>query len=219
MKYYGVAVGRETGVFALWSDVEPLVKGFKGAKYKSFPTKDMAERYVSSGGTLGEKVLDSEGESFIKNTGETCRIYVHIKDQSEEGKFRVSCVLQGFKETVEINAWSWLEDYPELSEVDMQCYAYVHALKKAYQRGYRELVLVYKNDCFKGWGMSWKPKSEAAKYYKSCVGILKSRSGVTVAFEKYDKNSHYHMEYLVKKNVNLENTSEEFETFGYTGSL
>lgn len=219
MKYYGVAVGKSTGVFTDWSEVEPLVRGFKGAKYKSFPSKDMAEAYVKSGGSDGEKVVESKGQSFIKNTGETCRVFMDIRDMSEEGKFRVSCVIAGFKETLEVNAWSWLEDYPALSELDMQCFAYVHALKKAYYRGYRELVIVYKNDCFKGWGTDWKPKSEIAKFYKSCLGILRSRSGVSIHFEKYDKGSHYHLEYLAKKNSSLENKSEEFEMFGFSGNL
>lgn len=217
MKYYGVAVGKSTGVFSVWSDVEPLVKGVKGAKYKSFPRKEEAEAYVKSGGVSNTEV--KQGDSFIKNTGETCRVFALAKDQSEEGKFKICGVVGGFKETFEVNAWTWIEDYPHLSELDQQCYAYVHTIKRAIERGYKEIVVVYKNDCFMGWGTSWKPKSEAAQYYKNCLSIVKSRKDLTVHFEKYNKNDHYHLEYLSKGNLTKDNKSEDYREFGFTGNL
>ena len=220
MKYYGVAVGSETGVFPSWDLVLPLVKGYKGAKYKAFPTQEEAEAYVRSGG-VDNKVQDAKGHSTIQSTDKTCKIYVGVKKQEEEGKFRVSASLGGFKETVELNSWSWLSDYPaeDLTDLGMKCYGYVHALKEAYKKGYRDFVIVFKEDSFEGWGNSWKAKSEPAKYYKSCLGILKNRDGVSIRFEKLDKGEHYHLEYLVKKNLDLGNKSDEFEVFGWTGSL
>ena len=217
MKYYAVAVGRSTGVFGSWDEAKPLVSGYKGAKYKSFNSKDLAEKYVSSGGA-DNKVANVEGQSYIKNVSSTCRIYANAKDQSEDKKFRVCGAIGGFKGTLLVNSWSWLEDYAELSTLDMQCYGYIHALKVAYKKGYREFVIVFKNDCFMGWGMDWKPKSEAAKYYKNCISILKSRD-VSIHFEKFNKSEHYHLEYMVNKNLGLDNKSEEYEMFGYTGDF
>ncbi len=42
-KYYTVWEGNEEGVFSTWKECEQSVKGYNGAKYKSFPTKEMAE--------------------------------------------------------------------------------------------------------------------------------------------------------------------------------
>lgn len=48
-KYYVVWIGRQTGVYDEWSDVEELVKGYPGAKYKSFKTSAEATRAYREG--------------------------------------------------------------------------------------------------------------------------------------------------------------------------
>lgn len=42
-KYYVIWEGTETGVFSSWTEVLLRTKGFPGAKYKSFPTLEMAK--------------------------------------------------------------------------------------------------------------------------------------------------------------------------------
>ena len=42
MKYYVVWEGREPGVYDSWEDCAEQVEGFPGARYKSFPDKDLA---------------------------------------------------------------------------------------------------------------------------------------------------------------------------------
>jgi ribonuclease HI len=41
-KFYAVAVGRRSGIFTDWPSAEAQVKGFAGAKYQSFPSKEDA---------------------------------------------------------------------------------------------------------------------------------------------------------------------------------
>lgn len=41
--YYVVWEGRKPGIYASWKDCEAQVKGFQGAKYKGFPTRDAAQ--------------------------------------------------------------------------------------------------------------------------------------------------------------------------------
>ncbi len=43
-KYYVVWEGKKRGVFSNWSVCQKQIKGFVGAKYKSFLTKEMAEK-------------------------------------------------------------------------------------------------------------------------------------------------------------------------------
>lgn len=45
-KYYAVRVGRNVGIYTTWADCEAQVKGYSGAQYKSFPTKEEAEDFV-----------------------------------------------------------------------------------------------------------------------------------------------------------------------------
>ena len=43
-KYYVVWHGLKTGIFDSWDSCKEQVEGFQGAKYKSFPTKEQAEK-------------------------------------------------------------------------------------------------------------------------------------------------------------------------------
>ena len=43
-KYYVVWKGRARGIYDSWAECEAQVKGFTGAEYKSFSTREMAER-------------------------------------------------------------------------------------------------------------------------------------------------------------------------------
>ena len=47
-KYYAVAIGRQMGVFDAWRDCEVQVKGFHGAKFKSFDSKSEAGLFVET---------------------------------------------------------------------------------------------------------------------------------------------------------------------------
>ncbi len=44
-KFYTVAVGRTPGIYTDWQSAEKAVKGFAGARYKSFPTRAEAEAW------------------------------------------------------------------------------------------------------------------------------------------------------------------------------
>lgn len=47
-KYYVVWVGRETGIFETWDDCKKRTDGFPKAQYKSFKTKELAEKAFNS---------------------------------------------------------------------------------------------------------------------------------------------------------------------------
>lgn len=48
-KFYVVWVGQQPGIYPTWAEAEKQVKGFPAAKYKSFPSKKLAEEAFSSG--------------------------------------------------------------------------------------------------------------------------------------------------------------------------
>jgi len=47
-KFYAVAAGRECGIFTDWPSAERQVKGFGGAKYKSFSSRTEAEKWLKA---------------------------------------------------------------------------------------------------------------------------------------------------------------------------
>ena len=48
MKYYGVRIGRNPGIYTDWNDCKNSVTGFKGAQFKGFKTLKEADDYVSA---------------------------------------------------------------------------------------------------------------------------------------------------------------------------
>lgn len=55
-KYYAVKVGANPGIYGTWPECEKQVKGFKGAKYKSFSTLDEAKEFIASSDTNGDEI-------------------------------------------------------------------------------------------------------------------------------------------------------------------
>lgn len=45
-KFYGVKVGEKIGVYNTWTECLEQVKGYSGADYKSFKTKEEANEFV-----------------------------------------------------------------------------------------------------------------------------------------------------------------------------
>jgi ribonuclease HI len=76
-KYYAVLKGRKTGIFTSWKDCEEQIKGFSGALYKSFTTKEEAEAalnlseqaFISSLGQKTKKISKPE-TTTISSTDE-----------------------------------------------------------------------------------------------------------------------------------------------------
>ncbi|KAF1332758.1 Ribonuclease, partial [Globisporangium splendens] len=69
--FYAVASGRREGVFTSWTEAEAQVKGFKGAKYKSFPTRHDAEAFLSAYGSVStssrvrKRSIDAEASVLL----------------------------------------------------------------------------------------------------------------------------------------------------------
>ena len=47
-KYYAVRKGLKTGIFTTWDQCNEAVQGYSGAEYKSFSSKEEAEKYINN---------------------------------------------------------------------------------------------------------------------------------------------------------------------------
>ncbi len=59
-KYYVVWKGRKPGIFTSWAECETQVKGFTGARFKSFPTKEEAEAAFIGGKSPSDSNIKSK---------------------------------------------------------------------------------------------------------------------------------------------------------------
>lgn len=48
-KYYAVRRGRTTGIFTTWDECKKNVTGYSGAEYKSFTSREDAQRFINEG--------------------------------------------------------------------------------------------------------------------------------------------------------------------------
>jgi len=74
--YYAVAKGRKVGLFTTWDDCKKQVNGFKGARFKGFHSKDDAEKFISSNGSI-KAIVES------KITGELMPLSNFKSDMSQ----------------------------------------------------------------------------------------------------------------------------------------
>lgn len=61
-KFYAVKKGRQTGIFLTWAQCQEQVKGYPGAIFKSFPTKEEALAYLG-----GQEVKVATSQSATSN--------------------------------------------------------------------------------------------------------------------------------------------------------
>ncbi|KAF5013200.1 hypothetical protein FDECE_779 [Fusarium decemcellulare] len=76
MKFYAVAVGRQTGIFDTWEETKAQVNRHSGALHKSFGSRQEAEDYLSQNMPHDERPadeVDSENESDTRLTEATLR--------------------------------------------------------------------------------------------------------------------------------------------------
>lgn len=90
LKYYAVRVGRKTGVFLSWPECERQTKGYQGAQFKSFSTKQDAENWI----VHGERPVAEESSA-----GNELTVYTdgsHIKGTTKRG-VGIYCLYEGKK--------------------------------------------------------------------------------------------------------------------------
>lgn len=65
MKYYAVKVGNNPGLFDNWAECQESIKGFSGAVYKSFNSKEEAEAFLSDRDIWGEQIAADIEQDYL----------------------------------------------------------------------------------------------------------------------------------------------------------
>ncbi|MBI2640092.1 MAG: ribonuclease H family protein [Candidatus Sungbacteria bacterium] len=89
-KYYAYFVPRtnKNGVTADWKECEKIIKGERGAKFKSFKTKAEAEKWLEQGADYGAKIQKpwlAAGIYFDAGTGRGEGVEVSVTDEKGNG--------------------------------------------------------------------------------------------------------------------------------------
>lgn len=63
-KFYAVGKGRKSGVYETWAECEAQTKGFSGAKFKSFSSKQEAQEYIQQFGSASQRPSKRQKVNF-----------------------------------------------------------------------------------------------------------------------------------------------------------
>jgi ribonuclease HI len=161
-KFYAVATGRTTGIFTDWTTAEKQVKGFAGAKYKSFATRGEAESWLKQPlyatakpkSTTSSKKVNSITEKVVDNA---IVIYTDGGAINNPGPGGYGIVIRLNGENHELSGGFRLT-----TNNRMEMTACIVALKEVAGSG-RPIVLYSDssylvNGISKGWAKSWRAK-------------------------------------------------------------
>lgn len=169
-KYYAVARGRKTGIFRDWPTTEKLVKGYTGARYKSFVDEASAKAFLvaeAKGSQRKAAIKASAGDSPIDLNQATAIFY------TDGGSRNTGNVAGGHVRDTDKAAWAYLIQYQGQQIADsageygatnnrMEIMALRNALQKFLALGLNEAYLIgildsrYVLDAInKGWLAGW----------------------------------------------------------------
>ena len=137
-KYYAVKKGRQTGIFLTWSDCEQQVKGYKGAIFKSFSTKQEAQEY------LDDQPKQINGDGLIA--------YVDGSYNIKTKEYGYGCVLLYGQSVLEqFNGKGNKEDYVSMRNVAGEIKGSEMAIRYAIEHGYKLICIYYDYEGIEKW--------------------------------------------------------------------
>ncbi|HFU7073113.1 TPA: viroplasmin family protein [Bacillus cereus] len=190
-KYYAVKVGVTPGIYDTWGECQEQVKGYGGAEYKSFSTREEAEQFIGtlSSGTNIE-TDDLNIEELIENLDDTTVIaFVDGSYDAPSKYYGYGVVLIGQGNVTETLIGSDNnKDYVETRNVAGEIEGVQHAITNAVGKGYKKIQIFYDYAGIEEWATDgWRANSQVAKDY--VVFIKEMRRCIDIEFYKVKAHS------------------------------
>lgn len=191
-KYYAVRVGKIPGIYNTWSECEKMVKGYKGAIYKSFLTLDEAKSFLgketsylnknesnsASFSASGDKSIDIENNySFVDGSFNSCTgVYGYGGFVFSNGKKHI---LQGSGNDKEMAS---------MRNVAGEILGAMAAIKKSIELGLDCINIYYDYMGIEMWAKGlWKCNKQGTKDYQDF--IKENQSKIKINFIKIKGHS------------------------------
>ena len=176
MKYYAVKKGRNPGIYTSWDSCLKEVKGYSGAIYKSFKTKEEAEIYMAG----EEKEIEVGANSVIAyvdgSYNQKLKVYgsgvVYITDDKE---------LELMK--------SYDDSYHIHRNVAGEVKASELAIEKAIEDKKEQIIIYHDYQGIASWANGdWKTNNDLTKAYKRFIDQAKKK--IKIDFVKVKGHSN-----------------------------
>ena len=179
MKYYAVRKGRNPGIYTSWDSCLKEVKGFSGAIYKSFKSKEDALAFLN------------DEEKQIKVDSDTVIAYVDGSFNLPEKTYGAGVVLikdgneEYFKE-------SYTDSFYTHRNVAGEVKASELAINLAIEKGYEKIIIYHDYQGIKSWADGdWKTNNELTKSYKAFIDEKRKVIGIGFVKVKGHSNDKY----------------------------
>ncbi len=165
-KYYAIAKGKSgiPKIVETWSECQKEVIGCKGAKYKSFASKEEAEKFISiheNGGSFEEV----KGNEEIKDD----LIYIYVDGSFMVHKENYSygfLVVKNDEILYEDNGVGYDKEAIALRNVSGEVEGAMKAIEYAIENGYKDIVLCYDYQGIESWALgTWKRNNRITQNY------------------------------------------------------
>lgn len=178
-KVYAVKKGKTTGIFLTWEECRKNVNGFPGAQYKSFPTLQEAEQYLTQG---TGKVSPAEQEE-----SEGCTAYVDGSFDAAKKGYSYGCILLWQGKKIEMSKAFYGTKDISMRNVAGELEGAMAAMAYCEEHKIPLLHLYYDYQGIESWATGeWKRNRPGTIRYKAYFDSLKN---VQVVFHKVKGHS------------------------------
>ncbi len=161
-KFYAVRKGRTTGIFTTWSQCQQQVTGYPGASFKSFPTREEAQRFLETGTTGGQVNVLQESESKAEAVA-----YVDGSYHTGTGEFSYGAVIFYEGKTFELSKRFSDPELAAMHNVAGEIKGSEAAIAFCLERGIQSLEIHHDYEGIAKWCTGeWKTNKEATKAYR-----------------------------------------------------
>lgn len=184
MKVYAVKKGHQTGIFDNWDECQAATKGFSGAEFKSFTTREEAEAYLEERDIWVEKVADDNKEGYL----------VAFTDGSfdkdlKRYSYGVQFIMPDGTEA-DICGYGDNPKYIDSNNIIGEILGVINALDWAISNGYEKIKIYHDYEGLSKWiSGEWSVNSDVAKMYTS-IFESKFKDCLEVIFEKVPGHSN-----------------------------
>lgn len=173
-KYYAVRQGKVPGIYESWDACRAQVHGYSQAIYKSFPTREEAEKFMQNGVT---SMADTPAEEADITEQGVLKAYVdgsYILTKADSFAYGVVFLDADGQRTASGACKD--PDLATMRNVAGEIRGAAYAMQYAVERGYKKLWIYHDYEGIARWCLGdWKTNREGTKAYKACYDSIKDR--------------------------------------------